>query len=847
MTIWETLGIEPTRDVRIIRQRYAELVRLYHPEDQPETYQKIVQAYQEALSYARSSNETPKSSFGEASLSYDDGESSEDFKEKIDSSLDFETIRENQASVPNTNVNSSLDFSGYHEAAYMIKSSIESIIGNEDYSLEEQENLWQQLFHYYGHNIDAVKMVLEELDVYIFDKPEQFSIIIPLLEDYIPDYKYWGYYYKLKHWKVKRATAYKNGESPEAAKKETAKLYASYRLCQALLEDSQKANQIGVWITFFKQSFSPGTVLFLLNSSKQMITSIPVLAYILEKIKPEVGEEDQKAYDELVAYFEELKADTDEPVDIHPYNLLNPSEVEEVLYLLVYSSYRDDDKLVQDWSYLFDNVKDKSLLLQLLEEIDVYPFTNDKALDIVFRFVENHIKDKENPYLKKFIFWKMLHAYPSVIKEYGVEQKEKFDYWYYEGYLFVDQLLKDDKRINDWSIWKQVYKEKPRIYPILFEQIYKEYHRFTDGELLKFVLTPFPTSKIAPQIMNEETDKRLEEMTAYAYKLCHPKSKKTYLVLKKRQSLKNKILKIIAVIFTIFSLLQTVQERLGANAWVYAGMISLFYFYMLQRRQTFIEEGVTARGMQPKFYHLQTFWVAGIILLDIISPFSPLGLIATLSFVTFFSLIDGFQMSQRGQEYDSLTRVVPAGIFLASGFLSNLLSRGKIISDTFIIYVLILLVAILILFFTKLRPGFPPSAKEVLVPMILGILLFRLVPYFQVRVDFFDPVILRQETLTITFILLLNGLVLSYFKKQQRSMVAVRKIYMVYGLQIFIFLRRLFRILFGPIFELYAKQIEPDVLLMNSEFAFYFLEMLFILILLLLVRNIRKENSEVLG
>ena len=45
-----------------------------------------------------------------------------------------------------------------------------------------------------------------------------------------------------------------------------------------------------------------------------------------------------------------------------------------------------------------------------------------------------------------------------------------------------------------------------------------------------------------------------------------------------------------------------------------------------------------------------------------------------------------------------------------------------------------------------------------------------------------------------------------------------------------------------------AKKVffEKDLLIMNSEFAFYFLEGLFILILLLLVRNIRKENREVL-
>ena len=54
MNIWETLGIEPTTDVKLIRRRYAELVRLYHPEDQPEIYQEIVEAYQKALTYARS-------------------------------------------------------------------------------------------------------------------------------------------------------------------------------------------------------------------------------------------------------------------------------------------------------------------------------------------------------------------------------------------------------------------------------------------------------------------------------------------------------------------------------------------------------------------------------------------------------------------------------------------------------------------------------------------------------------------------------------------------------------------------------------------------------------------------
>ena len=555
MNKWEILGIEPTHDVKTIRKRYSELVKLYHPEDQPEIYQQIVEAYQSALREARSNSTRQETVGSEASSSQHFSNQEEKI---VASPLNFETLSEESTAHESNASSHVLDFSDYLESEYLIRNAIESIVGNPDYTIEEQEHLWRQFFNQYRYDMSVVQSVLEEMDVYIFNKPEQFSIIIPLLEDYIPDFKYWGYYYKLKHWKVKRATAYKNGESLEDAKKETAKLYASYRLCQALLEDSQKANQIGVWITFFKQSFSPGTVLFLLNSSKQMITSIPVLAYILEKIKPEVGEEDQKAYDELVAYFEELKADSEEPFDIHSYNLLNSSEVEEALYLLAYSTYQDDARLVQDWTYLLENVQDESLLLQLLEDIDVYPFTNDKVLDLVFHFVEKHIKDEENPYLKKFGFWKDTHSYPWVVEKFSLDKKENFDYWYHQGYLYIDKITKSDEDINDWEKWRTYFKSKPRILAILLQQIYKEYHRFKDGELLLYVLGPFSTSKMVPMMMTEETDQKLEEMTSYAYQLCHPNSKISYLVWKKRQVFKNKFLQFVFGLFTIFSLIFSV-------------------------------------------------------------------------------------------------------------------------------------------------------------------------------------------------------------------------------------------------------------------------------------------------
>lgn len=890
MNKWEILGIEPTHDVKLIRRRYAELVRLYHPEDQPEIYQQIVEAYQSALREARSNRtrqesgrsedsstqqlneqenrtknsatnsldfesleseeKTEKVESTKSSLDFGDvhetAASNESYKETTLPLLNFETVNEDTSSQEAATYRNVLDFSDYLESEYLIRNAIESIVGNPDYTIEEQENLWQQFFSQYRYDMGTVQSVLEEMDVYIFNKPEQFSIIIPLLEDYVPDFKYWGYYYKLKHWKVKRATAYKNGESLEDTKKEITKLYASYRLCQAILEDSQKANQIRIWIKFFKQSFSPSTVIFLLNNSKQMITCIPVLAYILEKIKPEVGEEEQKAYDELLAYFEELQADSEEPFDIHSYNLLNPADVEEVLYLLVHSSYPDEDRLVQDWSYLLESIQNKSLLLQLLEEIDVYPFTNKKVLNLVFRFVENNIKDEENPYLKKFIFWKDIYSYPWAIKKYEFNKKEKFDYWYYEGYLFVDQLLKDDKLINDWTIWKQVFKEKPRIYPIFFQQVYKGYKRFTDGELLQFILGQFHTSSMAPRFMTEETDQKLEEMTNYAYQLCHPNPKVSYLSRIKRDVLKNRLLTFTFATLTIVSFLLGVYDEPGLNRWLYIGMVSLYNYYMHRRLDQPIKEGLNTRGKKIKFYYNKNLWVLAVILLSFV-PVIPLGLISCLLFICIFSIIDGFHVRYGLRVTYSLNKLIPIELFLSAGFLVALATENELSFSLVFNYLYILIPVIAVVFYTKLKSGFPSSIIKVFLPALLGILVFYLIPYVHVRLAFFDAVILSMDTFKITLIVFLNAIALSYFTKEQSSRASVMKIYMIYGLQIFIFLRRLFIILFGPVTDLLAKKIDANVLLMNNEFAFYFLEWLFVLILLLLVRNIRKDNREDIG
>ena len=876
MNIWETLGIEPTTDVKLIRRRYAELVRLYHPEDQPEIYQEIVEAYQKALTYARSRKTRLENSLRKASDSQKATELEEEANGKPNSSLNFENLTEEtkteneesetssldfsdyQQSTDKTSDSfnfetfkaeedepkSTLDFSSYNEAAYLIRNAIESIVGNDDYNLEEQEHLWRQFFHQYQYDMDIVQSVLEEMDVYIFNKPEQFSILIPLLEDYIPDFRHWGYYYKLKYWKVKRAIAEEEGSSLESAHEATEEFYYSYQLCQEILQDFNKANQLSSWIEFFKHPYLAFMVLDQVNQNRQIIKSVPVLTYILEKNRQVMYEEDYPLLDDLTHYLEQLKEEFGENVDFSHYALDNPDEVEAAFYELLHARYQDEYKLLRDWQYLFESVKDHTLLLDLLEKVDVYPLTNAKVLALVLQFVERYSDEEASPYLKKLHFWKSVQSYPSVVEEYALDKKENFDYWYNEGYLYIDKLTKSDEDINDWEKWKSYFKGRPRILTVLLQQIYKEYHQFTDGELLRYVLTPFPTSKMASQMMTEETDQKLEEMTAYAYELCHPKAKLSYSDWKKRQVLKNKFLQFFFSLFTIVSLILSVLEQPIYNSWVHAGMLSLFYVYMLKLRQTPIEEGVTARGSKRKFYHSPHPWFLFILLLLLVLPFLPFGLIGALIFITFFCLIDGFQVSQ-GLKWDySLDKLIPIGIFLSAGFLSALVNRSQIISGVAMMYFHIFVILVICLSFTRFSPGFPPSLKKILLPAILGILLFQLLPFVHSRLEIFNPNILRNETLAITVVLLLNGIALSYFTKEQGFMIGVKKVFMIYGLQIFIFLRRLLRILFALIPDFSKVYFEKDLLILNSEFAFYFLEGLFVLIMLFLIGNIRKENRK---
>ena len=54
-SIWDILGIDPTTDKKKIKKAYAEKTKIYHPEDYPEEFKIVQEAYQWAMKYASKS------------------------------------------------------------------------------------------------------------------------------------------------------------------------------------------------------------------------------------------------------------------------------------------------------------------------------------------------------------------------------------------------------------------------------------------------------------------------------------------------------------------------------------------------------------------------------------------------------------------------------------------------------------------------------------------------------------------------------------------------------------------------------------------------------------------------
>ncbi|RRJ63906.1 tetratricopeptide repeat protein [Paenibacillus oralis] len=104
MNIWKILGIDPTQDQSQIRKAYARMLKKYHPEDDPEGYQRLREAFDEAIKLAKR---------GEVFLDvFLDGEETEEEEDEASEEEGAEEKGETAEEEPNAE---SLEFPAFEE------------------------------------------------------------------------------------------------------------------------------------------------------------------------------------------------------------------------------------------------------------------------------------------------------------------------------------------------------------------------------------------------------------------------------------------------------------------------------------------------------------------------------------------------------------------------------------------------------------------------------------------------------------------------------------------------------------------------------------------------------------
>jgi hypothetical protein len=71
MDPWNILNIDPTENISIIKKAYAQKLKIHHPEDDPQGYQNLRQAYDNALKYAKRIDKSKESQSYETETSID--------------------------------------------------------------------------------------------------------------------------------------------------------------------------------------------------------------------------------------------------------------------------------------------------------------------------------------------------------------------------------------------------------------------------------------------------------------------------------------------------------------------------------------------------------------------------------------------------------------------------------------------------------------------------------------------------------------------------------------------------------------------------------------------------------
>lgn len=213
--MWKILGIEPTTDIKEVKRAYSKLLKQYHPEDDPEGYQRLREAYDAAIKYIKDGkkkgfdnrkNNAQDSEKGEFDKGFDmdsfeepedvlDLKSSDLYRDYYDDSQDIDNDSQQKEKVEtceNTTTDSgSQDFNPNERDVDIIMDKIIDIYN--DYLKRINLKVWRNLFEHDGLKHDFI--ILKELSPKILDflyvnnlLPKEIFVYLSQVFDWESDY-----------------------------------------------------------------------------------------------------------------------------------------------------------------------------------------------------------------------------------------------------------------------------------------------------------------------------------------------------------------------------------------------------------------------------------------------------------------------------------------------------------------------------------------------------------------------------------------------------------------------------------------------------------------------------------
>ena len=221
-------------------------------------------------------------------------------------------------------------------------------------------------------------------------------------------------------------------------------------------------------------------------------------------------------------------------LDFNAYKQFDRSVIEEELEELLQLDVSDLE-LLREWKEFFNRYRSLPyLLIQLLDELDVYAIVNPKVVHFLINQLSSFtLAQKEQFYLTKLKMWYLILTDLKLDTEVVEKSRETIEEWMKFSRLLA-QFLATESLINDPEKWKELYT-LPHLKLDTFEQISQHYHKISNPEAFKIMLEPFEPSTLGYEWMTKEMDQTLREMWDYYLQLRYPNSSKTLQKRKKEE------------------------------------------------------------------------------------------------------------------------------------------------------------------------------------------------------------------------------------------------------------------------------------------------------------------------